>query len=167
MPKKINLHITEDSTTLKKLYHSSTTALRKDRLKMLYYIKNKSYSYRNALALKLGRRPTTIGIWIKLYEQEGLSGIINIKSGGNNTKIISSKAISYISDKLSTPITNITSYVELQFLIEEELDEKIPYAALYTHCRRKHKSKLKVSRKSHYKKDPEAELLFKNSRRAV
>lgn len=167
MPKKIETVIQEDLTTLKKLYQSSTTELRRDRLKMLYYIKRKSYSYRSDLAKKIGRRPTTVGLWIKLYEQEGLSGILQIKSGGNNTKVISNKAIAYISNKLSTANTTITSYVELQLLIEEELNQKIPYGALYTHCRRKHKSKLKVSRKSHYKKDPEAEMFFKNSRKPV
>ena len=113
------------------------------------------------------KKTTTIGLWIKLYEQDGLSGIVAIKSGGNNTKVISNRAISFISDKLSTANTTITSYVELQLLIEEELNQKIPYGALYAHCRGKHKSKLKVSRKSHYKKDPEAEMLFKNSRKSV
>jgi len=106
-------------------------------------------------------------LWIKLYQQEGLLGITSIKSGGNNTKIISNKAIAYISDQLTTSNTTITSYVELQLLIEENLGEKIPYGTLYAHCKRKHQSKLKVSRKSHYKKDPEAEMLFKNSRKSV
>lgn len=167
MPKKIDTIIKEDLNTLKKLYQSSTTELLRDRLKMLYYIKRKSYTYRSDLAKKLARGPTIIGLWIKLYEQGGLSEILAIKSGGNNTKVISNKAIAYISDKLSTATTTITSYVELQLLIEDELNQKIPYGALYAHCRRKHKSKLKVSRKSHYKKAPEAEMLFKNSRKSV
>lgn len=167
MPKKIDIIIREDLATLKKLYQSSSTELRRDRLKMLYYIKESRYIFRSDISKKLGRRPNTVGFWIKLYEQEGLSGLIRIQSGGNNTKVISDKAIIYISDKLTTVNTTITSYVELQLLIEEELGQKIPYGALYTHCRRNHKSKLKVARKSHYKKDPEAELLFKNARKSV
>ena len=165
MPKKIETIIKEDLDCIKKMYQSSITELRRDRLKMLYSIKRETYCYRSDLAKKLGRSPTTVGLWIKLYEQKGLLGLLQIKSGGNNTKIISSKAIAYITEKLHTTSTTITSYVELQLLIEEDLNQKIPYGALYAHCRRNHKSKLKVSRKVHYKKDPEAEMLFKNTRK--
>jgi hypothetical protein len=34
--------------------------------------------------------------------------------------------------------------------------------ALYSHCRRNYKTKLKVARKSHHNKDEKAEELFKN-----
>ena len=43
----------------------------------------------------------------------------------------------------------------------QELKEEIQYGALYSHCKRKLKSKLKVSRKSHYKKEENAEAFFK------
>ena len=161
MPKKINLPIKEDSKFLRKLYESSTTELRRDRLRMLYFIKISKYDYRSAIATKLGRRPTTIGDWIKCYESGGLSKLLEIKSGGNNTAHISDRAKAYISQKLSDSHTTITSYIELQAHIAEDLSEDINYGALYAHCRRKHKSKLKVSRKSHYKKDPKAEKAFK------
>lgn len=161
MPKKIDLNIKEELLTLEKLYRSSTTLLRKDRLKMLYYIKRGDYTYRNQIAKKLARRPNTIGDWITLYQEQGLEGIMQIHSGGNNTRSISDQAIDYIESQLSNANTTITSYIELQALIASELNEDIAYGALYSHCRRRHKSKLKVSRKSHYKKDPEAEELFK------
>ncbi|QTD36283.1 helix-turn-helix domain-containing protein [Polaribacter batillariae] len=165
MPKKITLSIKEESVELRKLYESTTTELRRDRLKMLYYIKSGKYIYRNAIAKKLGRRPTTIGNWIKDYETGGLSNLLEIHSGGNNTVHISDRAKAYISKTLSNSDTTITSYIELQAHIAEDLSEMINYGALYAHCRRKHKSKLKVSRKSHYKKDPKAEMVFKKPRK--
>lgn len=84
-----------------------------------------------------------------------------MKSGGNNTRTISEKARVFIAKKVTDSMTTITSYVELQLLIEQELGEKVFYGALYSHCRRNHKSKLKVARKSHHKKDEKAEELFK------
>lgn len=165
MPKKIDITITEDLKSIDKMYQSSLTTLRKDRLKMLYYIKRGDYTYRNQIAKKLGRRPTTIGDWVSLYKQGGLEKLICINSGGNNTRSISPEATLYIANKLTNSATTITSYIELQLLIEEDLNQTVAYGALYSHCRRKDKSKLKVSRKSHYKKDPEAEMLFKNTRK--
>lgn len=161
MPKKIELFITEDLEQLERLYRSSTSPLRKDRLKTLYYIKRGDYQYRNVIATKLGRRPTTVGLWIKQYQEHGLTGLLKIDSGGNNTRHLSDKVIQFVSDKLTDPATTITSYIELRSLIEEELCERVNYGALYAHCRRKHKAKLKVSRKSHYKKNDEAEEVFK------
>ncbi|CAA0237552.1 helix-turn-helix domain-containing protein [Tenacibaculum maritimum] len=163
MPKKINLSIKEDALSLRKLYESSTTELRRDRLKMLYYIKSEKHIYRNAIAKKIGRRPTTIGDWIKSYESGGLLKLLKINSGGNNKVHISDRVKAYISEKLCDSGTTITSYVELQANIAEDLSERINYGSLYAHCKWKHKSKLKVSRKSHYKKDDKAIEAFKKT----
>lgn len=161
MPKKITTKVLEDLSDLEKKYRSSTTALRRDRLKMLILLKKSAYVYRKALSEKLGRRQATIGDWLRLYEVQGLSGFLDIKSGGNNTPTISEEAKVFIESKVTDSKTTITSYKELQAIIKEHLNEDIPYTALYTHCRRKLKTKLKVSRKSHYKKDPTAEAVFK------
>ncbi len=72
---------------------------------------------------------------------------------------ISDKMKQSIAEKLNNPSTTITSYTKLKALLKQELKKEINYNTLY--CRRKHKSKLKVSRKSHYKKDPNAETFFK------
>ena len=66
-----------------------------------------------------------------------------------------------IEQKLTDSKTTITSYVKLLEILKEELNESVNYGALYAHCRRKHKAKLKVARKSHYKKDENAEAFFK------
>ncbi|MCX2764095.1 helix-turn-helix domain-containing protein [Aquimarina muelleri] len=106
------------------------------------------------MAQKLGRTEKTVRGWLQKYSQVGFSGLTTIKSGGNNTKV-------FIAENLTDSTTSITSYIELKLLIAQELEEIVPYFALYAHCRCKHKSKLKVARKSHYKKDPKAEELFK------
>lgn len=79
MPKKICLNIIEDLDSLKKRYESITTELVKDRLKILYYIRAKKYEYRSDIARKLGRRPTTIGSWIALYREKGISALLRGK----------------------------------------------------------------------------------------
>ncbi len=62
------------------------------------------------------------------------------------------KDLDFLVEKLSVPTTTVTTYIELKLLIEEESAEIVSYFVLYTHCRCKHKSKLKVIQKSHYKK---------------
>lgn len=158
MPKKITLLITEDLEFLLREHSKSPSSLSKDRIKALIYIKRGKYVFQSDIALKLGRTEKTVRGWLQKYSQVGFSGLTAVKSGGNNTKVLSDKAKIFIAEKLTDPTTTITSYIELKLLIAQELEEIVPYFALYAHCRRKHKTKLKVARKSHYKKDPKAEV---------
>ena len=89
--------------------------------------------------------------------------LITVKSCENNTRTLSDKIFELIAQKITDSTTTITSYIEL----EEQTEEKIAYRALYLHCRWKFETKLKVARKSHYKKDPNGEVFFKNPRRTV
>lgn len=103
----------------------------------------------------------TIRVQIQKYLRNGITSLLEVKSGGNNTRKISEKMALSIEQKLTDSKTTTTSYVELLKLLKEGLNESVDYGALYSHCRRKHKAKLKVARKSHYKKDENAEAFFK------
>jgi transposase len=161
MPKKIKIEIAESLEFLRNEHIKAKGELKKDRLKVLIYIKEGKYDFQSDIGKKIGRTEKTVRQWIQQYVKFGLSALLKIKSGGNNTRTISDNALKLISEKVLNVETTITSYVELQLIIEEELGEKIAYEALYSHCRRKHKSRLKVARKSHHKKDEKAEELFK------
>lgn len=161
MPKKITLFIVEDLEFLLREHSKSLSSLSKDRIKALIFIKEGKYAFQSDIAKKLGRTEKTVRGWLQKYSKVGFSGLTTIKSGGNNTPVLSDKTKAFVAEKLLDSATTITSYIELKQLIAEELEENVPYFTLYAHCRRKHKSKLKVARKSHYKKDPKAEALFK------
>ena len=57
-----------------------------------------------------------------------------------------------IAELLHDHLSTIVSYIEWVSILEQT-QKNITYASVYQHCRRKHKSKLKVARKSHHKKD--------------
>jgi transposase len=161
MPKKIQIDIKEEIDFLEKSLSRTASSLKQDRIKTLLFIKKGKYVFCSDIAKKLGRTEKTIRVWIQEYSKEGISSMLEVKSGGNNTRKISDKMALSIEQKLSDSKTTITSYVELLELLREELNESVNYGALYAHCKRKHKSKLKVARKSHYKKDENAEAFFK------
>ena len=131
------------------------------------FVLDNKYHFQSDIAKKLGRTEKTIRDWLKVYSSEGFSSLITVKSGGNNTRTLSDKVITLIEEKVTDSNTTITSYVELKHLLEAQTNDKIAYGALYSHCRRKFKTKLKVARKSHYKKDKNSEAFFKNSSIAV
>jgi len=161
MPKKIAITIVESLDFLDKEFSKLSEPLKRDRIKTLIYVKTEKFIFQSDIAKKLGRTEKTVRDWLKRYSTEGYSSFLDVKSGGNNTKIISEKAKLFIAEKVNNESTTITSYVELLELLKEELGEEILYGALYQLCKRNHKTKLKVSRKSHYKKDENAIAFFK------
>jgi len=160
MPKKIDILILEDFSTLESLLRKTSTDLLRSRIKALILLKKGNISYQSELSKKLGYTEKTVREWLKLYKSTGLEGLLSLKSGGNGKSTISEKARVLISEKLNSPSTTITSYSELQFILEKEHQIQINYKTLYGYCRRHHQSKLKVARKSHYKKDEQAVEAF-------
>jgi transposase len=167
MPKQIDITIKEPVAFLKRAYSKTQSRLQQDRIKTLLYVASKKYHYQSDIAKRLGRSEKTIRNWLQLYSISGFDALILVSSGGNNKRTLSDKVITLIEREVTNSKTTITSYVELLLLLEEQTQEKIAYGALYSHCRRKFKTKLKVARKSHYKKDQDAEAFFKNTGRTV
>lgn len=162
MPKKISIDIQESVDFLEKSFAKIKEPLKKDRIKTLLYIKKNQSFYQSEIAKKLGRTEKTIRTWLQTYILKGFSGLLEVVSGGNNTRTISDKMILLIDQKLNDSNTIIKSYVELKAILEEESGEKIDYGALYSHCRRKYKSKLKILLKSNYKKNKTHKSSSKN-----
>lgn len=163
MPKKISITILESEKVLSSMLNKSTTDRVRGRLKALLLLKRGKVTYQSELAIKLGFTEKTIREWLKLYDSEGLSSLVQIRVGGNRDSILSSEIINFIKEHLNDEQTTITSYVELQQLIYETFGQDINYKTLYGYCTRVFSSSLKVSRKSHYKKDEQAIEAFKKT----
>lgn len=163
MPKKIELLVLESEKELRLLLKKKTTDRVRGRLKALLLLKQGKVHYQSQLAAKLGFTEKTIREWLKLYESEGLSSLIAIRVGGNRDSVLPQKVLQFIEMQLNNAQTTITSYVELQQLIEDTFGETVNYKTLNGYCNRVFKSKLKVSRKSHYKKDDQAIEAFKKT----
>lgn len=163
MPKKINISVKESEKELRLLLTKTTTDRVRGRIKALLLLKQNKVHYQSQLATKLGFTEKTIREWLKLYESEGLTSLLTVRVGGNRDSVLSKKVLQFIETQLNNPQTTITSYVELQQLIEDTLGETINYKTLNGYCNRVYKSKLKVSRKSHYKQDSQAIEAFKKT----
>lgn len=163
MPKKIQTSVLESEKELRLLLTKKTTDRVRGRIKALLLLKQGRVHYQSELASKLGFTEKTIREWLKLYKSEGLSGLITVRVGGNRDSTIPKKVLRFIKDQLEKPQTTITSYVELQQLIHDTFGVVVNYKTLNGYCNRVFKSKLKVSRKSHYKQDDKAIEAFKKT----
>ena len=115
------------------------------------------------LAKHLGVDPNSITSWKKIYEQKEISGIISDGRIGFKPSVISAENHKKIEKKLKDPKNGIRGYVELLDWVKTELSMDIKYITLFKYSERHFGSKIKVARKSHFKKNEQAVETFKKT----
>nr|WP_315198262.1 hypothetical protein [uncultured Flavobacterium sp.] len=128
--------------------------LKRDRTRMLLFIKQEQFYFQSDIAVKIGRTEKTIRSWIQKYSKNGYRGLLQEKRGGNNTRVISDKAKKFISKAVKlfsernwdAHDLEISFFIELKSLIEESHGEKIDYHAFYSYFRRNYKEEFKLLR---------------------
>jgi transposase len=152
MPKKITIDIKESAEFLYKTLSESEEKLKQDKIKTLLHIKEKKFHFQSDIGENLERTEKTIRAWIQEYSENGYSGLLKVKRGGNNTRTISAKAIKHISKFIKhvpekegdANMIEFSSFIELKSKLEERLGETINYDALYSHFRRNYKTEYKI-----------------------
>ena len=167
MAKTIDITITESEEHLQYLLRKQDKLLQQGRVKALLLIKQGKVRYTYELSKKLKRERKTIYNWLQLYREEGIDGYLTVASRGKRKEKLSEDEKQAIAQKLQDASTDITSYVELCQWTKKEFGKEFPYHVIYHYCRSQLNSRLKVSRKSHHKKDEQAVEAFKKTTRAI
>lgn len=167
MAKQITTTVDQSVATLERLFRKQTKLLQLNRVKALLLIKQGKVRYTYELAGKLGYSRKTVYNWLRLYEQKGIEGYLHVSSRGKRSDKLSDATKAALGKKLSDPHSTITSYVELRAWVAIHCQQEVGYHVIYNYCRSKLKSRLKVARKSHYKKDQKAVEAFKKTSKRI
>jgi len=169
MSRAKQLYVRESVSALKKLLVNRSVTI-SNRIRMLILIRNNESESlsKQKLGKLLGVSSSSVQIWRKLYEDGGLSLLLEDKRIGFKPSLITQEEHEKIEAKLNDPTNGLRGYVELQDWISREFEKTIKYNTLLKYCGRNFGSKSKVSRKSHVKKDLQAvEDLKKTSDRSA
>jgi transposase len=160
------IYVKESVKELTQLKKGSSDTVSK-RLQMLIVIKlNKEGSLsKRALSTFIGVNANSITAWKKLYEQQGISGIMSDGRIGFKPSVVSDMEHKEIEKKLKDPQNGIRGYKELLDWVRQELSKDMKYITLVKYTERHFGSKIKVARKSHVKKDEQAVEAFKKTSR--
>mgnify|MGYP000218157980 CR=1 FL=1 len=148
---KVLPNIKEDISQLENMLKTEKDARLKERILALYLIKTKQAKTRIAVAKMLAKYRTTIGDWLKEYEENGISGLLTIQTHSNRKSSIPPDVLEQLKQKLKDPEGG-NSYKAIQIWIATEFNITVPYKTLHNIVRYRLKSKPKVGRKSHIKK---------------
>jgi transposase len=108
------------------------------------------------LMQRVGVCGQSINNWRKAYRNGGLSQLLSHKKIGFKPSVFSVGEKAELEQIVSNPKNGIVGYIELQRWVKEKFDKDVKYITLVKFMEHNFKTKIKVARKSHIKKDPQA-----------
>ena len=163
MGKKAIILIKESVEELEILYKKESDYKRKQRLKSLILTKKNKFSTRLDLATHLGIGLRTLFDWTTKCQKEGLDAMLSSTSGGARNNVISESIKKSLEEKLNNSKTPLQGYHDAVLWVEKNHNIAINYHTLRSFMIVNFGTKLKVPRKSHYKKDELAFETFKKN----
>jgi len=163
MGKVFEITIKENLETLKSLHKKEKSQKKKLRLLSLILTKEEKFSRRVDLAKFLGVNIDTLNRWTKKYKEEGLQGLLTIKGGGKRREAIPASIHKKIEAKLNDSTAPLQGYNDAVSWIKKEFGYEIKYHTVRAFMIRNFGTKLKMPRKSHYKKNEVAFETFKKT----
>jgi transposase len=161
MSKKIDFEIKESVLELQSLRKQVSNSRLEKRLLFLILKNDSKFKTRENLAEYLSLSEATLRVWSKLYMKSGLDALLKISSGGANHTKITEALHKELELKLNDSACPLLGYNDAVNWVKKEFDIDIKYNTLRTYMKRHFGSKLKVPRKSHYRKDEQAIAVFK------
>ena len=130
-------------------------------IQMLILLKEGKQKTKDGLALALGVSSKSVQVWRTTYKAKGVEELLKENRGGKKPAQITEKIAAVVQKRLSNPQEGFRSYTEAQTWLNDTFGLTMEYQAVNKFFKRRFKTKLKVARKSHIRKDPAAEAAFK------
>jgi len=160
MGKKAYLDIIESLPELKKLLSKQKKLKDEKRIKCLIDIKSKKFERRQEVSDSLGVHIRTLERWVNAYKSGGVLQMLHNKPKDKQSKIITPEIHKAIEQRVNDSHNPFLGYWDAQSWVNQEYGVDIKYQRIREYLIQHFKTKLKTPRKSHYKKDEQAEKAF-------
>lgn len=157
MANPLYIEVKEDRKLLKKLLSKAIPIIR-PRLIMLLEMKKAGETGITKVELmqRVGVCGQSINNWRKAYRQGGIEPLISHQKTGFKPSVFSVNDKNILEKLMHNEENGIVGYVELQKWVFENLDKEVKYSTLVNFMKSQFKTKIKVARKSHIKKNASA-----------
>jgi transposase len=135
----------------------------KERLQVLYWLKQEKPPSISAIATAIGKHRNTVSRWLGKYQEGGVSAMLERQPLPGGVRKIPQWAEEALDKRLKDPNQGFASYGAVQQWLAEELGVEAEYHAVYQMTRYRLKAKLKVVRPQHRKQNPKERESFKKT----
>ena len=153
--------VKESTDYLNDLRKTSKSHRVKTRILFLLLKKSKQFTNQKDLSIYLNVSESSLRRWAKVYTDSGLVVMLKISNGGKRRMVITPDIHKGLEAKLQNSSDPLLGYNDALQWVELEYGKRFKYNTLRCYMKRHFGSKLKVPRKSHYKKDDQAVEVFK------
>ncbi len=161
MGKPLSFKVSESSTALRSMIRKESNSKNILRLQSLLHIQEKTFKKQSELASHLGYNVRSMELWLKVYKEQGIEAmLIGSKPRKAKKRKISIEVHRGLSDKLNDSFKGFESYVSAVEWVKENYGVSYPYSTLRDYIIDVFGTKIKQPRKSHIKKNPEAQADF-------
>ena len=135
----------------------------KERLQVLYWLKQEDAPDITRLAKSLGKHRNTVQKWLTRYGEGGVEGMLEIKKSPGGVRVIPEWAEKALEKRLKDENHGFNSYGEVQQWLSETLGVDAEYHAVYQMTHYRLKAKLKVPRPQNHKQNTKKREAFKDN----
>lgn len=154
--------VRESAKELKELLRTEKQPRVKEKLQVLYWLKEQIVPTITEIATAIGKHRGTVQKWLALYRAGGLAALLEQRRPQGRTRVIPKWAEAALAKRLQQQ-AGFRSYGEVQQWLEDNLNITASYHAVYQMTRYRLKAKLKVARPRHHKQNPAHLEAFKKT----
>jgi transposase len=155
--------IRESLDELAQHLRQAQTPKAKERLQVLYWLKQENAPTISAIAKALGKHRNTLQSWLSKYQHGGLEAMLETKKPPGGVRVIPQWAEDALAKRLEECQEGFTSYGAVQAWLSNTLGVEAEYHAVYQMTRYRLKAKRKVARPQNRKQNGEQRRAFKKT----
>ena len=157
-----SIEVKESLDELTQLLCQVKTSSAKERLQVLYWLKQDNAPSISAIAKAVGKHRNTLQTWLSMYREGGVKAMLEIKKSPGGVRVIPQWAENALAKRLQES-NGFQSYYAVQQWLAETLGIEAEYHAVYQMTRYRLKAKLKVARPQNCLQDSEQRENFKKN----
>lgn len=158
-----SIQVKESVEELTEQLRQAQTPTVKERLQVLYWLKQENPPSLITIAKAIGKHRSTVQTWLSMYRDGGLEAMLEIKKSPGGVRVIPKWAENALDKRLQDPNHGFVSYGQVQQWLSETLGIEARYHAVYQMTHYRLKAKLKVARPQHDLQDKEQREAFKKT----
>lgn len=155
--------VKESLEDLAQRLRQAKTPIAKERLQVLYWLKQEHPPSISAIAKAMGKHRNTLQTWLSMYRDGGIKAMLNVKKSPGGVRVIPQWAEDTLAKRLQEPGHGFQSYGAVQQWLAQSLGIEAEYPAVYQMTRYRLRAKLKVARPQHYQQDSQQREDFKQT----
>ena len=148
-----SIEVKESLDDLVERLRPAQTPTAKERLQVLYWLKQENAPTISAIALAIGKHRNTVQTWLWKYRHGGVDEMLELKQSPGGVRVIPQWAETALAKRLEESEQGFESYRAVQQWLAQTLGVEAEYHAVYQMTHNRLKAKLKVPRPQHIATD--------------